>query len=173
VAELLEFVFANLFVVVLVIGGIISFMKRLRDSGKQDAGQQDTSKKTSREQNSEKRYQRPERNSERPDKRKQRKERDVVPQPVQELKETITSAQEKIGEIGDHDPIKKDERVPTRTLRRERPKQEQPKIEVGSVSPRNAVEGIIWSEILGPPRSRKPHPSVSGNRTSQYSRIIR
>ncbi len=52
-------------------------------------------------------------------------------------------------------------------LKIEKPKRSSVKQKGISISKRNVRNGIIWAEILGPPRSKRPHPSMTTMKQSK------
>ena len=144
--NLIDLLLNNIVFVIIVIGGIVSFFKRMgneedqtqkpRKSGRPSVqGNQNRSESTrSTKRNGE----------------------------MQDSSDTVSAYQEALERISDRDD-------PQYELKVQRPVQKQTykKHKRLSLDKRDVRNGVLWSEILGPPRSKKPH---SFNSIARYPR---
>ncbi|WP_349407875.1 hypothetical protein [Pseudalkalibacillus sp. SCS-8] len=165
--QLFEFLFANLFFLIVVIGGILSFFKRQIDkyNEQQNAprkGQQRQPVRPRPQAETISMPQEPREEKVRPDRpRQERQER--VKESLQELyEEKRKELQNGVNqESNNSSPVV---RPRSRTKTKERqisPNQVLP-------NPDHVAQGVIWAEILGPPRSKKPHHLGSRFQRGKY-----
>ncbi|MGP4080412.1 hypothetical protein ACTWQL_10875 [Pseudalkalibacillus sp. R45] len=150
---ILELLMQNIFFVILVIGGILSFFKRQIE--KQNEQQQPKRRPQQKQQQPHPVETRPARVEERSRSERQWKERgEKLSTDLQELYQT---KREEIGKSVE-EQLTRDYTPRESRLPREKPKT-RPKLTQNQVlpNPDNVAQGVIWSEVLGPPRSRKPH----------------
>ncbi|WP_226656829.1 hypothetical protein [Pseudalkalibacillus hwajinpoensis] len=143
--NLIELLLNNIVFVIIAIGGIVSFFKRM-------GNEEDQSKKP-------------------PQARRQaevgnKQHSDSSPSHAEESHgnkaDKVSAYQEALERISDRDKPKYDLKV-QRSVR----KQSNKKHRSLSISKNDVRNGVLWSEILGPPRSKKPH---SFNNSARYQR---
>ncbi|WP_347549543.1 hypothetical protein ABFG93_18770 [Pseudalkalibacillus hwajinpoensis] len=142
--NILELILNNIVFIVIAIGGILSFFKRMgnKDEKKQTTGRQ-SGKKIG----------------------------EPLSRSVEEVHETadeftsdtLSSYQEALERISGRDRSQYDE------LKVQKPRNVKKNPKGISVSKKNVRNGVIWAEILGPPRSRKSHPSMSSLQVKRKS----
>jgi DNA mismatch repair ATPase MutL len=141
----LEVIFDNWIVLVFIIGAITSFLKKLKESNPEKSPKQPEWKKMIPNQESYPEVTRSSSNPIAPQKRK-------IAQEYYEIKETYEDSTTK----------EKSTNARKNSERRENAKKNVVKSEIEQhldLSPRkeNVIEGVVWAEILGPPRAFKPH----------------
>ncbi|WP_221565653.1 hypothetical protein [Alkalihalobacillus sp. TS-13] len=149
-----ELLMQNIFFVILVIGGILSFFKRQIE--KQNEHQQPKRRPQQNQQQPRPVESRPARVEEKTRSGRQWKERgEKISTDLQELYHTKREELEKtVHEHNTREYMPRESR-----LLQPKPKP-KPKLSKSQVlpNPDNVAQGVIWAEVLGPPRSRKPHP---------------
>ena len=135
--NIIELILNNIVFVIIAIGGILSFFKRMGDEDQ-------------------KQNQRP---NERPRKQAPSSGAGRSPSQEQEISdeiqsENVSAYQEALERISERENSQYELKV-------EKPKRSSAKQKGISISKRNVRNGIIWAEILGPPRSKRPHPSMT------------
>ncbi len=153
IESLLNFIFDNFFLV-LVIGGIYSFLKRLGEEGKKQERppiqrQRDYDDRpdpshsgmdTRRSEQQQEHRQEYQSSAEQP---YQTSENDLLQQ-YRDLRQK----KEDIGNSRGHQPLK--------PLRPKKQAMIHNHSHVGHVNKKRAAEGVVWAEILSPPRSKRP-----------------
>ncbi|WLR60588.1 hypothetical protein [Guptibacillus hwajinpoensis] len=141
--NLIELLLNNFVFVLVAIGGIISFLKRM---GSEEEKQKSKPAANNRQQS--------QRRREQGNTASGRSEygEEETPQ-----SETVSAYQEALGRMA-----KRENRYSENEIKvQKNVKQISYKNDKNlSINKKNVRDGIIWSEILGPPRSKKPHPSM-------------
>ncbi|TKD70172.1 hypothetical protein [Pseudalkalibacillus hwajinpoensis] len=135
--NIIELILNNIVFVIIAIGGILSFFKRM---GNEDQNQ-------NQQQN-----ERPRRQAAGPGASRPPQQREEASDEIQS--ENVSAYKEALERISERENAQYDIKV-------QKPKRSSAKQKGISVSKRNVQNGIIWAEILGPPRSRRPHPSMT------------
>ncbi|MCF6137969.1 hypothetical protein [Pseudalkalibacillus berkeleyi] len=163
--KLIELLMANLFFVILIIGGIYSFFKRQMEKYNEE---QQPGKNRQRQHNPHQ--------AETMSMPREERSRSSRParQPSERSKKVQTNIEEMYMEkreefdrsITDRSTTDRSDRM-QRTIRPVRSKS-KPKLKASKSdlipNPDNVAQGVIWAEILGPPRSRKPHSTKMNQR---------
>ncbi|MDP4550323.1 hypothetical protein Q9251_05465 [Alkalihalobacillus macyae] len=137
--NIIELILNNIVFVIIAIGGILSFFKRM---GSEDQNQN-------------------QRQNERPRKQATSSGTDRSFDEEQEIQsENVSAYQEALERISERENSQYELKV-------EKPKRSSAKQKGISISKRNVRNGIIWAEILGPPRSKRPHPSMTTMKQSK------
>lgn len=141
--NIIELILNNIVFVIIVIGGILSFFKRM---GNEDQNQN-------------------QRQNERPRKQAASSGNSQSLHQEQELSdeiqsENVSAYQEALERISERENSQYELKV-------QKPKRNSAKQKGISISKRNVRNGIIWAEILGPPRSKRPHPSMTTMKQSK------
>ena len=146
--NLIDLLLNNIFFVIIAIGGIVSFFKRM--GNEEDQTQKPRQSGRPSAQGNQKRSE-----STRSTKRSGEETYDSK-------SDTVSAYQEALERISDRDD-------PQYELKVQRPVQKQTykKHKRLSLNKRDVRNGVLWSEILGPPRSKKPH---SFNNIARYPR---
>ncbi|WP_394174631.1 hypothetical protein [Guptibacillus hwajinpoensis] len=137
--NIIELILNNIVFVIIAIGGILSFFKRM---GSEDQNQN-------------------QRQNERPRKQATSSGADRSFDEEKEIQsENVSAYQEALERISERENSQYELKV-------EKPKRSSVKQKGISISKRNVRNGIIWAEILGPPRSKRPHPSMTTMKQSK------
>ncbi|WP_408006831.1 hypothetical protein ACJROX_19325 [Pseudalkalibacillus sp. A8] len=150
---IIELLMSNLFFVILVIGGIYSFFKRQID--KQNEQQQRSGRRPQQP--------RPAETRTTPSEERTRTERQW-----KERREKLTTDLQEMYKKKREDLENTIQEQPSREYVPREPIMPRPKTKPGPrpaqsellPNPDNVAQGVIWAEILGPPRSRKPHSTA-------------
>ncbi|WP_240376588.1 hypothetical protein [Bacillus piscicola] len=161
--SIIEFLFSNMFIVVLLIGGLVSVFNRNK---RQQQGKEDSSEKKERpvfdwetifqENKPEKEPQNsPSRGQEEAtvssDELQTSDTYDRYEKKREELREQAINAEEKMKQLG-NSPVFEEQ---IGTSLGGVPSASKPHPRFSSLSRKDVVDGIIWSEVLGPPKSRQ------------------
>ncbi|MCA1031798.1 hypothetical protein LCL95_12255 [Bacillus timonensis] len=143
--ELLQFIFSNIFILVIIGGFILNFFKKVREAtSEQNSAPRPQQRKEYERRNEPSLEQMKEINVEsHPQMRKNTTENNFNTQANDLLAKYQQLQQE---------PMFTEEKKPQVLA----PKRMKKVKELPSYSKNKAVQGIIWSEVLGPPRSKKP-----------------
>ena len=132
---ILEFLFSNLLLVFVLIGGIISFVQRLLGEEQKKTQKNPTMRKPVLT-NEEPVFQKTQRSA-----TIDKEERDIQGERAQAEK--------------DEPDVPLQQEVEKEEIQQYREEKQLPPFK--KVNKQEVVNGIIWSEILGPPRAKKPH----------------
>jgi hypothetical protein len=141
VDNLIELLLNNIVFVIIAIGGIISFFKRM--SGEEEKQKANPTQK------------RPQ--------REQSNSGSGGSLQVSEIEEdasksdTVSAYKEALGRMAKRENYGSQNELKVQKNVKSTPYTKDKSL---SISKSNVRNGIIWAEILGPPRSRKPHPSM-------------
>ncbi|WP_371018235.1 hypothetical protein [Pseudalkalibacillus sp. JSM 102089] len=144
--NLIELILNNFVFVLVAIGGIISFLKRM---GSEEEKQKSKPAANNRQQSQSRREQ--------GNTASGRSESNGIGEEETPQSETVSAYQEALGRMAKREnrylenDIKVQKNVKQTSYKNDKHL---------SINKKNVRDGIIWSEILGPPRSRKPHPSM-------------
>ncbi|MCF6408533.1 hypothetical protein [Pseudalkalibacillus salsuginis] len=154
---IIDLLLSNIFFVILVIGGILSFFKRQIE--KQNEQQQRPGRRPQQQRPIETR---PVPARERTSSERQWKERgEKLTTDLQEMyKKKRHELKNTIQEQPSRDYVPRELKV-TSPKRKPRPRPVQSQL---LPNPDNVAQGVIWAEVLGPPRSRKPHSTARRRR---------
>ncbi|WP_070120629.1 hypothetical protein [Bacillus marinisedimentorum] len=149
IESLLTFIFDNFFLF-LIIGGIYSFLKRLGEEGNKQERPPVQRQRENREPRPDSPYFEPETGEAEPDNR----QRDRAP-----AEQTYQTAQNNLHqqykdlvsqkEINDSGRVRKPAKPGL-------PKKQAIRSHPGHINKERAAEGVVWAEILSPPRSKRP-----------------
>ncbi|MFC5713432.1 hypothetical protein ACFPU1_11615 [Thalassorhabdus alkalitolerans] len=186
---IIEFIFANLFIILLIVGGIISMISR-QGGGNQQRGQGQGEQRKQGEIDWKEIFKQEENDpgrgqpSPRPTppggssgpqqgsrtaasdpagvEEETRNAKSEYEQRLEEIQRRKKQAEEKIGEISDS-PIFGNELSS--------PSSQKSKVDLqfSRISKKEAMQGVIWSEVLGKPRANQPHRSASLYRRQRRS----
>lgn len=134
--NIIELILNNIVFVIIAIGGILSFFKRM---GNEDQNQ------------NQRQNERPRRQASGPDSRPPQQKKEASDE-IQS--ENVSAYQEALERISERENAQNEIKV-------QKPKRSSDKKKGISINKRNVRNGIVWAEILGPPRSKKPHPSIT------------
>ncbi|MGM7702048.1 hypothetical protein ACSVDE_10010 [Pseudalkalibacillus sp. Hm43] len=160
---IIELLMQNIFFVILIIGGIYSFFKRQIEQQKEEQQrgrprpnqqQPNTSRAETMSMPKEEpvRPSRPERPRSERIKKVENNLQEMYEAKRLELQDAFQGSSE---QVPAEEPVRKRAKARKEVIYKERPKN---KI---IPDPDNVAQGVIWAEILGPPRSRKPHHLAS------------
>jgi hypothetical protein len=159
--RLIDLIFANLPFVVIIIGGLFSFLKRMGDQQRQQPSTSSPPDPMRREEESTY-IDLEEKNK---IEEKQKRER-VLLNGAYDQKKFVQDRSKneliKSAEIDSGDKV----RIERKSKRKQSRKVNSYKINQKRVK-KKVVEGVIWGEITGPPRSRNPHSIITKYRISK------
>ncbi|MYL63025.1 hypothetical protein GLW07_06590 [Bacillus hwajinpoensis] len=139
--NLIELLLNNIVFVIIAIGGIISFFKRMSgEEEKQKANP--TQKRAQREQSN-------------PHSGGSMQASEIGEDASQS--DTVSAYKEALGRMAKRENYGSQNELKVQKNVKSAPYMKDKSL---SISKSNVRNGIIWAEILGPPRSRKPHPSM-------------
>lgn len=158
---LFDLIFGNLAFLIVIIGGVISFLKRANENQNNNRQNQNQNRKqtqTPMQTQTQKRYQ----------PAKDKRVKPFIPQlddlfgeitkhlegQTQKQQPTVFIEEKKTSEMNTNIEVVE---PPVTHNNKNKRENETIEIDIKDINRKKAIEGVIWGEILGPPRARKKH----------------
>jgi hypothetical protein len=182
VESLFDFIFSNLFFVILVIGGIMSFFNRMSRGGEEGEqqnrpGRQPQPPPGQRQQRQEEqvdwreifKQEQPQARTEQDRPEPRFEERPVSFEPVSQQKEVAEGVDRQQELYDRYERLKDKKREAVNQFERMVPqkpvegseKRSKLDLELNRLSNKEAMKAVVWAEVLGKPRGKNPHQTFS------------